>query len=53
MNAHDSYHDSYIEAIKNWNALSSQGTITGEFLAVFNQLGEIANSLSKLLGLIK
>lgn len=44
--------ESYNTAIANWTALSSKGTLTGELLGFMNQLGEIANSLSKLVGLL-
>lgn len=46
-------HTKFVDALVNWNTLSSTGTVTGEFFKVFNQLGEISTSISKILGTVE
>lgn len=46
-------HTKFVNALVNWNTLSSTGTVTGEFFKVFNQLGEISTSISKILGTVE
>lgn len=40
--------NNYDHAIKNWVDLSSKDTIFGQFFDIFNQLGKISTSISKI-----
>ena len=43
----------YDAAIANWKFLSSDATIPGQFFKIFDQLGGISTSISKILGTVE
>lgn len=40
--------NNYEAAIARWSNLSSENTIFGQFFGIFNQLGKISTSISKI-----
>lgn len=46
-------HDNYVGVIDRWSTLSSEGTVTGEFLNVMKQLGGLSEDINKILGTVE
>lgn len=46
-------HNNFNNDVRNWGLLSSNGTITGEFVGIMNQLGKLSLNLNKILGTVE